>query len=315
MNITKVRKEVIMNRIIKCTIVSLLIVCCAFSLCIPCLADSTFPSEFLTEPTSDMESTVKSLTDAEMSKKQLALEDVEEYTYDASVYVVEYDVADGFWNSVQTFDYKGITEALIDAKPEATVPVFADLTDENGNAVNRQIADVEIYYSFKNEKYSSRFSIGNMALKPAYVSDSNYLMSYEKIVRYLTENQIKAENVFIINYVLNAPGSVAVVKTETDAFILDLTNSAEPKNVQYGDPTARPYSISEYAKLRNATEERTEIINKQNNIQMLTSYMEIFEEKLGWIKYIGYAIALAIVVTSLTVFAIIKLRKRSQNKH
>ena len=299
-----------MNRIIKCTIVSLLIVCCAFSLCIPCLADSTFPSEFLTEPTTDMESTVKSLTDAEMSKKHVSLEDVEEYTYDASVYVVEYDVANGFWNSVQTFDYKGITEALIDAKPEATVPVFADLTDENGNTVNRQIADVEIYYSFKNEKYSSRFSIGNMALKPAYVSDSCYLMSYEKIVRYLTENQIKAENVFIINYIFEAPGSAAVVKTETDAFILDLTNSAEPKNVQYGDPTARPYSISEYANLRIATEERTEIINKQNNIQMLTRYMEIFEEKLGWIKYIGYAIALAIVVTSLTVFAIIKLRKR-----
>ena len=304
-----------MNRIIKCTIVSLLIVCCAFSLCIPCLADSTFPSEFLTEPTTDMESTVKSLTDAEMSKKHSSLEKVEEYTYDASVYVVEYDVADGFWNSVQTFDYKGITEALINVKPEATVPVFADLTDENGNTVNRQIADVEIYYSFKNEKYSSRVSIGSVVLNPAYVSNSYHLMSYEKIARYLTENQIKAENVFIINYVLNAPGSVAVVKTETDAFILDLTNSAEPKNVQYGDTTARPYSISEYANLRIATEERTEIINKQNNIQMLTRYMEIFDEKLGWIKYVGYAIALAIVVASLTVFAIIKLRKRSQNKH
>ena len=305
-------KEVIMNRIIKCTIVSLLILCSAFSLCIPCLADSTFPSEFLTEPTSDMESTVKSLTDAEMSKKHLSLEKVEEYTYDASVYVVEYDVADGFWNSVQTFDYNGITEALLNYKPEATVPVFADLTDENGNTVNRQIADVEIYYSFKNEKYSSRISIGIMVLNPAYVSDSYYLMSYEKIARYLTENQIKAENVFIINYVLNAPGSVAVVKTETDAFILDLTNSAEPKNVQYGDTTARPYSISEYAKLRIATEERTEIINKQNNIEILKRYMDIFDERLGWIKYIGYAIALAIVVASLTVFAIIKLRKRSQ---
>lgn len=304
-----------MNRIIKCAIVSLLILCSAFSLCIPCLADSTFPSEFLTEPTSDMESTVKSLTDAEMSKKHLSLEKVEEYTYDASVYVIEYEVANGFWNTVQTFDYKGITEALLNVKPEVTVPVFADLTDENGNTVNRQIADVEIYYSFKNEKYSSRVSIGSMVLNHAYVSDSYYLMSYEKIARYLTENKIKAENVFIINYVLNAPGSVAVVKTETDAFILDLTNSAEPKNVQYADPTARPYSISEYAKLRMATEERTEIINKQNNIQMLKSYMDIFDERLGWIKYIGPVIALAIVVASLAVFAIIKLRKRSQNKH
>ena len=60
----------------------------------------------------------------EDSKKHLLLEDVEEYTYDASVYLVEYEVANGFWNTVQTFDYKGITEALIDVKPEATVPVY-----------------------------------------------------------------------------------------------------------------------------------------------------------------------------------------------
>ena len=189
-------------------------------------------------------------------------------------------------------------------------PVFADVTDKNGNTANRQIGNINVSYDWGEEKYVSSMN-GDNANTFNYNAPS---YGYEKISVYLSENKIKAKNVFIISYFEADTRCAAVVQTENDAFVLDITNSAQPQHVEYADMTPRRYSISDYANLRIAAEERMDRIRTKNNLQALIYYRELFEEKLGWIKYVGYAVGGTIALCSIAVFVIIKLRKRSPKR-
>ena len=319
-----IAKEGIMKKAFNVVIAIIFVLSCVFSLGLSAFAESEnvnnstsevnpvsrFPSDFLGKPSFDMDVLIKDLADKEMSKDFPLFSFVDEYTCDADEYLVVYMVNDGFWRDVKSFDYNGISDALNKEHPAVNVPVFADVTDKNGNTANRQIGNINVSYDWSEEKY-----VSNMNGDNAYTFNYNEpTYSYEKISVYLSENKIIAKNVFIISYFEADTRCAAVVQTENDAFVLDITNSAQPEHVEYADMTPRRYSISEYANLRIAAEERMDRIRKKNNLQALIYYRELFEEKLGWIKYVGYAVGGIIALCSIAVFVIIKLRKRSPKR-
>ncbi len=311
-----------MKKIINCAIASLLIVCCTLSLGILCKAETdktentdiletetnstsitAFPSHFLGNPKHDMDAVIKDLTEKELSSSSTRLEKGGEYTCDASQYLVVYGVGDDFWDDVKSFDYNGVAEAITyKDHPTVYVPVFAEVTGKRVNAVNRQLWSIKLTYDSHDDEYVSEI-VG-------YYGPSNYREingPYEKISRYLSENKIKAQNVFLISYWSDSR-CAAVVQAESDAFVLDISNSAQPEGVEYADMTARSYSISEYASLRKEAEIKIVLANKDYLRQKATLYQELIKEKfpwLAWPDWIRYSIAGTVVFAAVVIFTVL----------
>ncbi len=293
----------------------------------------TFPSKAIAEPVFDIDTLIKEkLTESviEEIKDSSFWQWPENLEYDSSVYLVEYFLVDEYWSLVKTFDYEGLIEPIYTEYPNIYVPVFADVAGASkGEIQNRVIGYFLLRFDPMKNDYSVQMGsyYPNSKSTPRYISrftNSSYLGTYEAISYYLAQNEIKTEQVFLLkhgNSLNHGDETVAVVKTNTDTFILDFSDSLQQESKNDISEKVAAYSVSEYRTLRMKLE------NEKGLYQTVSGWENVRyggnvdgqqdNHKNTWnnITYILVAIPLALVIVA--VFAIVvwllveKRRKRS----
>ena len=145
--------------------------------------------------------------------------------FDPAVYVLQYSVSTSFWSNVTEANYTGITEGVKQSYPTVYVPLFGAISDSSGVSHTRVIGHVKLSYDWKDREYDFGLSLYGF-------STSNYrdgeMRSFEKLLNYLEKSEHNAEQVFLLRHP-NAHSdfmeTVAVVKTDSDTVILDLSDS------------------------------------------------------------------------------------------
>lgn len=274
------------------------------------------PSRFIAEPKLDMEAVLNEhITEARVRERYNMSSFVmpKEFTYDKSVYLVEYYVSTDFWESVKTLDYKGLTEAIFTDYPTVYVPLFADVADADGKLCNRQVGFIRLRHDARDDNYMVSSSMFNTT-KETFKQKKNDSF-YEKIAFYLIENNIKAEQVFLLRYPTSfVPGqeTVAVIKTESDAFILDISNSLHLETDTKSSDAIPKYSISEYKPLRLEVEkELYQTVEGWENVNF--GGIVYVEQNNGWIDYLIYGVIITVVlgaIAGVTVWLVARKRRK-----
>ena len=182
------------------------------------------------------------------------------YTYDTSIYLLEYNVSTDYWNKVSSMDYKGLTEAprVIDYDhPTIYIPLFGDITDTEGNNHNRAIGYIRLYYNWSDKDY--RFNMALYNLTSDNFKDKKKVGFYEEISEYLNQSKTDAQQVFLIRYpssLTDGHEKIAVIQTKDDTVILDISNTLNIPDNKIDPDKAPVYSISEYSSLRKEVEKK-----------------------------------------------------------
>lgn len=303
-----------MKKMMKYVITLLLILGCLFSLSTVCLAETSetadsfqiLPSEFIAEPKLDIETIIKNKVTEERvneSYKMSSLDMPEKFTYDTSIYLVEYSVSTDYWDDVKTWDYKGLTDALYTDYPTIYIPLFADVADTNGNMHTRVIAYIKLYYNWLKSDYSFIMSTHQVTSED-YKNKKNAGF-YENISFYLEENEIDAQQVFLIKYpssLSTGKETITVIQTESDTLILDLDNTLYVDNDDKMSDRSVVYSISEYKPLRQQVEKEM-----YKNIITLDDQDN---EKNNWVVFLVCGLVIAVILGIIIYFVVKKKRKQ-----
>ena len=251
-----------MKTINRIAITLLIVAACLFSFSICCFAkDSTagtagvVVSNTIGEPVTSIESILNNKVTKEIVSERYSMfsvEKPEEYTFDISVYLIEYNVSTDYWNNVGKMNYEGLTEALDYTYPTIYVPLFGDIATSDGEIINRVIGHIKLSYDWTNNDYKLGMSLYNLADNE--FKDKENVWFYEKIVDYIDRSKTAVQQVFLIRYpssLSDGHEKVAVIRTAESTVILDVSNSLNV-NMESRQDTA--YTISEYRTLRMGVE-------------------------------------------------------------
>ena len=231
----------------------------------------TFVSHTVKEPDVDIESLIGERLTKEIADERyntVSFEKPEKYTYDTSVYLLEYNVGTDYWNNVTENNYKGLTEAIYGSYPTVYVPVFGDISDTNGEIHNRVIGYFKLDYDSHERDYRLTSAFYNLPSND--YKDRKTVGFFEKIQDFVSQNNITSEQVFLIKYPSSLSDDmekIAVIKTADDTLILDVSGSVNANADKTVWSDVRSYSISEYRTLRLEAEK--ELYNKENNYGIL----------------------------------------------
>ena len=237
----------------------LLIAICVSIFSIGCFAKGSkssdnfiaFPSNVIDESKVDIPSLISEKVTKEQVDKlydfyfsKLGLPEI--YYLDPDIYVLEYYASRSYWSGISEMNYKGLTEnwSTVSAYPTIYIPLIGVISDTQGEPHNRVIGYVKLSYDWINEEYSCS------PVLYTYSAD-NYKdgqsRPFEALLNYLTQSKTVAEQVFLLrhqNSLSDFTETIAVIKTEDDTVILDISDSLHLTS-SVDDP-AVAYTIEEY---------------------------------------------------------------------
>ena len=184
-----------------------------------------------------------------------SLERPQEYTYDTSIYLLEYNVSTEYWDTVSEMTYKGMTDALDSGHPTIYVPIFGEIADTKGNMLNRVIGHIKLSYDWTADDYKFRMTLYNLTSED--FKDKKNVWFYETIVDYLNDRKEIAQQVLLIQCpTAGSHGSeqIALIQTENNTAILDISNTLRVETDETQTNQSFAYSISEYITLRKNVE-------------------------------------------------------------
>ena len=231
----------------------------------------TFVSRTIKEPKVDIELLIGERLTKEIADERyntVSFEKPEKYTYDTSVYLLEYNVGTDYWNSITENNYTGLTEAIDYSYPTVYIPVFGDISDTSGEIHNRVIGYFKLDHDSHERDY--RFSSAFYNLPGNDYKDRKNVGFFEKIQDFVSQNSITSEQVFLIKYPSSLSDDmekIAVIKTADDTLILDVSGSVNANADKTAFSEVHSYSVSEYRTLRLEAEK--ELYNKENNYGIL----------------------------------------------
>jgi hypothetical protein len=173
-----------------------------------------------------------------------------EFTYDPSVYILEYNVSANYWKEIESFDYQGLTRGLSGAIPSVYIPLFAEITNLNGKSSERVIGYVKLYYDGFSQGYEFLISLCN-------TSDDDFKNKItcsfiEEVFDYSEQSRITQQEVFLLRHstsLTDGQETVAVLHSEAETIIFDMSNSAHI-DVEGDQYLPKAYSIEEFRALR-----------------------------------------------------------------
>lgn len=271
-------------------------------------------SKPIAEPAINIEAMIsEKVTEARVSEYYGFTTDTpEHYTYDTSVYLLEYSVSTDYWSNVQSLDYRGLTEAIYSAYPTVYIPLFGDIEDSNDVVSQRVIGYIKLRNDGGTNDYVFSMGIYNLPSED-YINKKTRVI-YESIADYINQNKVDVQQVFLIRYPNSLSDSlekIAVIQTDNDTIILDVSNSLHLENDNTTDSLYTAYSIAEYRERRMELEK--DLYGPSNgwannpaggNVSQNNSKPRI----LTFLPYI--IVILIIILTVVVVFAIRKLRKQ-----
>lgn len=309
-------------------ITMLIIVCFMFSYSTVVCAENTketallerIPSEFIAKPTLDIDTVIKNTLTKERVETYdnlLVKNSPNEYTYDTSLYLVEYSVSENYWSEVRSLDYNGITEVLYTDYPTIYIPIFAKISDTKGDLHNRAVGYIKFEYSStRNDDlmYHSFLAIENLASEN--FKDKKQVGAYEEILYYLERSKTTPEQVFLIKYPSSLSDElekVAVIKTETDTVILDISDSLHTSSETKNSDELIAYSISEYSSLRKEVEK--ELYKTADSLENVRYGGTVNADENNEFKYLPHIVIPGIVLTTVIAGTIIwfVFKKRRKN--
>jgi hypothetical protein len=238
----------------------------------------------------------------------------ESYTFDLSVYILKYNVSSDYWDNVSSCGYDGLTSELDSEKPTVLIPLFGEIENADGAMVERVVGYAKLVYG--KSEYSLSFDGASLKSNEGNYSGLRYSNFYEVIAEYVAENGIEVKQIILLCHSTSryfGHDTVAVVKTETEEFILDFSNSSgknlsEENGYNYGilgKPTA--YSIEDFRALRIAHEKE---INENNFYMFFGNF--ILPIIIIVVTYIIIPLAaVAVLVTAVVIT--VKLIKKARN--
>jgi len=289
-------------------LISVLFICSCFSyLALTALAEgevteepsAKIPSNPLAEPVFDIENVIKEKITEEIIRERYNMFSAgqpEEYTVGTSAYLLEYNVSSDYWESITAFDYEGLTEKIDYRYPTVYIPVFGDIADSKGIVHNRVIGYIKLYYNPTENDY--RFNTALYNLKSSNYKDKLINPIYEDIANYLEQNKVDARQVFLIRNAgsfTNEQGKVAVIQTQTDTVILDVTNTLQTDPDIKVPDIPKAYSISNYRTLHS------EVATGTNH--------DTAKENSLWSSFVPYGVVVAVLLAVTAFFVLKKYRK------
>lgn len=246
----------IVNRI---TLTLLIIVGCMFSFAICSFAEASTTtgkigvvvSNTIGKPKVDIESILNDKVTEELVAERYSMFSIEkpdQYTFDTSVYLIEYTVSTDYWNNVSTMNYKGLTEVIDYSYPTIYIPLFGDIANMEGDILNRVIGHIKLSYDWTNCDYRLGMSLYN--LTDSDYRDKKNVWFYEEIADYIDQSKFIVQQAFLIRYpssLSDGHEKIAVIQTKDNAVILDVSNSL---NINMETREYSAYTVSEYRTLR-----------------------------------------------------------------
>jgi hypothetical protein len=241
----------------------------------------------------------------------------ESYTFDPSVYILKYNVSSDYWDNVSSCGYDGLTSEFDSKKPTVLIPLYGETENVDGATVERVVGYAKLIYG--KGGYSLAFEGASLDSGEENYSGLRYSNFYEVITEYVAENGIEVKQIILLCHSSSRSighATVAAIKTETEEFILDFSNSSgknrsEENGYNYGilgKPTA--YSIEEFRALRIAREAE----QKPNDFYAFFGNF-ILPIIILVVTYIIVPLAVvAILITAIVITVkLIKKRKKHQS--
>ena len=234
----------------------------AFSIC--CYAEdfklsadvNVIPSNPIGEPKFDIPSMIQRVVTEELVRERYEIyrtEKPKNYRYDQSFYLIEHGVSKEYWEEMSEMSYQGLTEKSdnFDCNyPTVYIPIFGDVPDEKGALQNRFIGYIRLHYNSFAKDYLFQLVLYSIA-DPDFKEKKN-IWFYDDIVDYLSQNNVVAQQIFLIRHPLSmreSEGRVAVVQTnDGNVTILDVSNTLQLDDSKKTANIA--YTIQEYRSLR-----------------------------------------------------------------
>ena len=235
----------------------------AFTCCFSAIIFADSSTQIVSKPLSEPAVNIDELLNSERTKAIINdrftssfFEYPDDYTYDTSVYLLQYNVSQDYWDNVTSFDYEGLTAGLEQPYPTIHLPVFGSIANSNGLVHKRVIGHLTFSYNPLKKEYTINASYCNPK-DPEY-TDNNIYHFYEEIRQCVNLSQTPIQQVFLIRY----PGSsspthetIAVLQTGKDAIILDIGNTCHAGENGQSPTFSLAYSIEDYYSLRKPIEE------------------------------------------------------------
>ena len=252
---------------INCILLAIIIIIgCCLSFMINVFAEASpidetsraIPSTAIGTPKLDIQSILEEKVTKEIVDERYGMFSVErpqEYTYDTSIYLLEYNVSTEYWDTVSEMTYKGITDALYSDYPTIYVPIFGEIADTKGNLLERVIGHIKLSYDWTADDYKFGMTLYNLTSED--FKDKKNVWFYEKIVDYLNDRKEIAQQVLLIQCpTAESHGSeqIALIQTENNTAILDISNTLRVETDETQTNQSFAYSISEYITLRKNVE-------------------------------------------------------------
>ena len=212
--------------------------------------ESAFISNTIAEPAVNIQNIIQEKVTKEIVDARYRIfsaEKPDEYTYDPTVYLVEYNVSTDYWNRVETLDYQGLCNAIDHNYPTIYIPLFADLADTSGKLHNRVIGHIKLSYNWSKKDYSLGMSLYNLSSDE--FKDRENIWFYEEISEYLAQSKKSAQQVFLIRYptsLSDGHEKIAVIKTDDATVILDVSNSLKIDSTEMRNGRAKAYTLDQY---------------------------------------------------------------------
>lgn len=239
------------------------------------------------------------------------------YYYDLTNYLLEYNVSIDFWKNVLQFDYEGLINQIDYRYPTIYIPICAEIEDTMKIKQERVIGNIILKYNALKDQYTFRMMLYN--LNSTGYLNKNFMGSFEKIQDYSMNNNVDIDQVFLIKYPTASSTDderIAVVKTKTDAKILDVSNSLQINEENLNNKT-NVYTIQEYSVARKIVEkylyqESNSLINNPsggnniNNNDINSGY--------GFEKNIVCLLSGLVVIGIIIIFVIRKNKVKKYHK-
>lgn len=308
-----------MKQIFNCVTALLCAVSCSF-----CFASAVFAEESnglislpIAEPAMDIETVINdTITDALVKERYetFALEKPENYTFDTSVYILEYNVSTDYWGEVTSFDYNGLTEKIDYNYPTIYIPLFGDIENSDGVISNRVIGSIKVYYNWMKNDYKFNMMLHNLESEN-YKNRINEDF-YEKITDYISQNDIAAQQTFLIRYPSSLSFNqevIAVIQSETDVVILDMFDTCRIQTESTVFQTIA-YSVEEYRSLRMEAEKTIYQKAEDWETNPAGGIANVSQDKaVKGLLFDVLPYALLVVVLVGAIFAVILIKRKKNN--
>lgn len=307
-----------MKRTLSCITALLFIAGCFYCFKITGFAESSdkLLSKPIAAPIIDIETVLNNKVTEQIVEERYEMfpgDKPKNYTFDTSVYLLEYDVSTNYWDSVTSLDYKGLTEKIDYKYPTIYIPLFGDIEDSKGNISNRTIGYIKLSYDLIKKDY--RFNMVLYNLGSDNYKNRRTVGFYETITDYLSQSKTATQQVFLIRYpssLTDEHEMVAVIQSKTDVIILDITNSCQVQTEKTsGQPTV--YSVSEYRTLRMEAEKTVYQTAKEWETNPAGGVANTEQnDKTVWI-YFSLCIISATIILIGTLYFVFRKRRKTHS--